>query len=74
MKVPITERTLIVRVRRILRKAGEDLCMATPEQQKAMGLGKYYIVDSKGLIDKNVDIEKIARELKLLQPYENISD
>ncbi len=68
MNVPITDRILIARVRRILRKAGEDLYAATSEQQKAMGFGKYYLVDSKGVIDKNVDIEKLARELKLLQP------
>jgi hypothetical protein len=70
MKVPITERTLIARMRRTLRKAGEDLYKATPEQQRATGLGKYYLVGSKGVIDKNVDIKILARELKLLQPWE----
>lgn len=74
MKVPTTKRALIARVRRILRKAGEDLRMATPEQRKAMGLGKYYLVDSKGILDKNVDVEDLARELKLLQPWETLSD
>jgi hypothetical protein len=73
MKVPITERVLIARMRRILRKAGEDLRMATPAQ-KAVGLGKYYLVDSKGIIDKDVDIEGLARKLQLLQPWETLSD
>jgi hypothetical protein len=74
MKVPVAERVLIARMRRILRKAGEDLRMATPEQQKAVGLGKYYLVDSKGIIDKDVDIEDLARKLQLLQPWETFSD
>ena len=74
MKGPITERVLIARVRRSLRKAGEDLRMATPEQRKAAGLGKYYLIDSKGIIDENVDIEDLARELKLLGPWETLSN
>jgi hypothetical protein len=74
MKVPITESVVIARMRRILRKAGEDLRLATPEQQKTAGLGKYYLVDSKGIIDKDVDIEDLARKLQLLQPWETLSD
>jgi hypothetical protein len=74
MKVPVTERTLIARMRRVLRKAGEDLRMATPEQRKTMGLGKYYLIDSKGIIDNAIDIEILASELKLLQPWETFSN
>jgi hypothetical protein len=48
--------------------------MATPEQRNAVGVGKYYLIDSKGIIDRNVDIEDLARELKLLQPWETLSD
>ena len=61
-------------MRRLLRKAGEDLRVATPEQQKAVGLGKYYLVNSRGRLRKNVDIEKLARELQLLQPWETLTD
>lgn len=73
MKVPITECALIARLRRILRKAGEDLSIATPEEQKSKGLGKYYLIGSKGIMDKAVDIETLARDLKLLHPWETLS-
>jgi len=73
MNVPINERTLIARVRRTLRKAGEDLRISTPEQRKAAGFGKYHLLDSEGIIDKDVDIEVLARELSVLQPWETFS-
>lgn len=74
MNVSVTEPILIARIRRALRKAGEDLYGATTEQQRAKGLGKYYLIDSKGVIEKNVDIRILARELKLLRPWETLSE
>ena len=73
-KGSITQRVLIARVRRTLRKAGEDLCIATAGQRQAVGVGKYYVIDSRGIIDRNVDLEALARELKVLQPWETLSD
>jgi hypothetical protein len=74
MNVPVTEPILVARIRRTLRKAGEDLHRATYEQQRAKGLGKYYLIDSKGIIEKNVHIKILGRELNLLGPWETISE
>jgi hypothetical protein len=35
--------------------------------------GRYYLVGRKELIE-NVDIEKLARDLKVLEPWESLGD
>jgi hypothetical protein len=47
---------------------------ASCRQQKAKrwGLGRCYVVGAKGVIDKNVDLEKLARDLKASEPRETL--
>jgi hypothetical protein len=71
MNVPISKRTLIQRLRRALRADGKQLRAARANKRKL--LGHYYLVGRKELID-NVDIEKLARDLKVLKPEESLSD
>jgi hypothetical protein len=33
-------------------------------------LGRYYTIGVNGVIDKDVNIEKLARKMKLLEPWE----
>jgi hypothetical protein len=57
VKVPISKRALIQRLRLALQAKGKHLCTAQANKKKL--LGHYYLVDRKELID-NVDIEKLA--------------
>jgi hypothetical protein len=73
MNVPISKRTLIQRLRRALRADGKQMRAARANKRKRKLLGHYYLVGRKELID-NVDIEKLARDLKVLKPEESLSD
>jgi hypothetical protein len=68
----ITETALFRRLQRALRKRGMFLRLADSRKQKRWGLGRYYVVGPKGVIDKDVDIEKLAR--KLLSPGNSLSE
>ena len=63
MTVGITEMALFERLQRALRKRGMLLRLADNRKQKLWGLGRYYILGAKGVVEKNVDIEELAREL-----------
>ena len=68
MKVPVSERALIQRIRRALQAKGEDLRIARDHQRKM--LGKYYVVGKRGVIAKNVNLVRVAEQMKLLEPWE----
>jgi hypothetical protein len=71
VKVPISKRALIQRLRRALRADGKELRTARADKRKLFG--HYYLVGRRELIE-NVDIEKLARDLGLLKPGESLSD
>jgi hypothetical protein len=73
VKIQITNRVLKHRLRRVLQAEGKHLRVATSQAQKASGLGRYYIIDAKGVIDPNVDLEKLARELGVMQSWETLT-
>jgi len=68
MKVPVSERALIQRIRRALKAKGEDLRIARDHQRKM--LGRYYLVGKSGVIAKNVNPVRVAEQMKLLEPWE----
>ena len=70
MRIPVTERALTLRLRRALQARGKHLRITTNRKQKALGLGRYYIVGEKGVIDANVDLDELARELGVMQSWE----
>jgi hypothetical protein len=72
VKIQITERDLMIRLRRVLRAQGKHLRVATSQRQKALGLGRYYVVRADGAIDADVDLQKSARELGLMQSWETV--
>jgi hypothetical protein len=71
MKVPVTERAVVGRLRRLLRPKGQDVRIADDRKQES-GLGRYYLVGNQGLIDQDVDLEKLARSLGALRPWERL--
>jgi hypothetical protein len=72
MKNPVSRKALLQRLRRFLKRRGEDLRLANSDQRKQLGLGRYYIVGAKGVRDRSVNIEALARELKLLESWERL--
>jgi hypothetical protein len=71
-KVPITERTIRLRLRVALQPQGKRLCTRTYQQLTKSGLGRYYLVGAKGVIDPDVNLEAFARELGALQSWETL--
>jgi cytochrome oxidase assembly protein ShyY1 len=73
--VPVTERAVIQRVNRKLALEGQKL-RTSRSARSIQDSGRYYIVDLRGnwLARKNVDVEKLARELEVLAGWESIVD
>ena len=69
VKIPISHKALVQRIRRALQAKGEDLRIAREHQIKM--LGRYYVVGKSGVIAKNVSLVRIAEQLDLLQPWES---
>jgi hypothetical protein len=70
MKIGVTEDAVVKRLQRALLTKGQYLRRADSRKQKRWGLGRYYLLDAKGVADKNANIEKLAREMKLMKPWE----
>lgn len=74
-KVPITMRALIQRINRKLADDDDVLKVARGEKMR-QDAGDFYIVNTRlnGLTGKDVDPEKLARELGLLKDWEAVSE
>jgi hypothetical protein len=72
MRGRVTEEAVVARLRRALLSKGKYLRLADSRRQKRWGLGHYYMLDAKGVVDKDVDVEKLARQLGLLDPWETL--
>jgi hypothetical protein len=71
VKVPISKRVFIQRLRRTLRADGKNLRTARADKRKLFG--HCYLVGRKELIE-NVDIERLARDIQVLEPWEMVGD
>jgi hypothetical protein len=47
-----------------------DLRVADSRKQKLWGVGQYYVVSEKSVVQQNVNLETLAREMGLLEPWE----
>ena len=72
VKLPITERALTLRLGRALQAQGKHLRIASNLKQKKLGLGRYYLVDENGVVNPDVDLEELARELGVMQSWETL--
>ena len=74
-RIQITERALFQRINRRLQQDGEKLCTARTEAVKQQ-LGRFYVVGTgqgAGLVRKDVDLEKLAQKLGVIQPWEQLA-
>ena len=67
-KVPVRRRALLLRINRKLIAGGQML-------KAARGAGLYYRVDTRRgcLIQKNVRLDEIGRQLGVLKPWEALA-
>jgi hypothetical protein len=63
MKIGTTEQAVVKRLKRALLTKGQYLRIADSRKQKRWGFGRYYLLDAKGVVDKDVNIEQLARQL-----------
>ena len=70
-KVPISERAAIQRLNRVLAKDGEMLKKSRPSKF-FNELGEFYLLDIERnfIVEKDVDLEALAREHKALAAWE----
>ena len=67
MKFGLTEQAVVKRVQRALPE-GKYLRKADSRKRKRWGLGRYYLLDAKGVVDKDVNIEQLALKLGVVLP------
>jgi hypothetical protein len=72
-RIKITERALLLRINRALKPDGQQLRVARTQQTES-SVGRYFIVDLKrsAIKTQHVNLEKFARELGALQPWEEL--
>jgi hypothetical protein len=72
-KVPITWRALVQRINRKLAHDGERL---VARRTGTDGLGKpeysYYRIEGQRIVEKDVNVAKLARALGVLRPWEEV--
>ena len=61
---------LFYRLRLALRAEGLDLRVADSRKQKLLGVGQYYAVCGKSFVNKDVNLETLAREMGLFESWE----
>jgi hypothetical protein len=73
-KVTISERALLARINRKLKPDMEQLRKAHGVRAR-LDVGDFYVVNHRinGVTMKDVDVEKLARELGVLKEWEKVS-
>jgi hypothetical protein len=74
-KIRVSRRAAIARINRVLAKRDEVLRASRGARCRA-DLGDHYILDWRinGVVEKDVNVEDVARELGVLHPYEVVAD
>ena len=74
-KVQVSERAVVARLSRHLRKDNMFLKKCRTDSRWHLELGDYFIVDeNRGIMEKNVDPEGMAREEGVMKPFEEMSE
>jgi hypothetical protein len=75
-KIPITKRALIQRINRKLKPQYERMQSCRRNSRWWRDLGDLYVVDTyrNAIRNTHVDVEKYAREIGVLQPFEQVTE
>jgi|LakMenEpi03Aug12_release.lakeMendotaPanAssembly.Ray.scaffolds.fasta_scaffold185143_2 hypothetical protein len=76
LKVAVSERAVIARLKRVLAKDNQRLCKSRENSPGYNYLGDYYIVDNyRNTVEATqVCLEDLAREVGALKPYEMLEN
>jgi hypothetical protein len=69
VKVPVTQKALLQRLDRKLTKIGQALIKVRGEAASKFG---YCITEKDEVVRHNVDLEKLGRDLAVLEPWETV--
>ena len=70
-QTPVAERALIARIKRALAKKAEVLFRCREDSKWFRELGRFYVSDSnRHLVQTDVDLEQLGRELGVLRSGE----
>lgn len=75
-KISVSERAVIQRINRKLKPDHEMLRKARGDSiESSLDVGDFYIINYriKGVTMKDVDVEKLARELGVLKDWEKVA-
>lgn len=74
--VPVTKRALLQRINRRLRKEDEMVRATRGDGRARQELGDYYRINFNRnlLLEKQVDLEEVGRELGVLAAYERLEE
>lgn len=74
-QVRVPELSVSYRVRRRLKADGKNLRFCAEGSAGNEGLGRWFVVDAatNSVIEKNVDLEALARKLGALRPSESVA-
>ncbi|GAB3479353.1 hypothetical protein [Azotobacter salinestris] len=74
MKVKVTERALLARINRALRKDNQQLCRCREDSQGYAELGDFYAMDTAQdvVMARHVDLAMWARDLGILPDWEEL--
>lgn len=70
----MNEQAILNRINKLLVKQGQH-CRRSESERARAALGRAFIVDleTNEVLDRNVDLEALARELQILAPGQRIS-
>lgn len=71
-KVTVPTRALVQRINRALRAEGKRLRSPRGRGDVDAPLGRYYLVDDRGVVATNVKPEVLAREVGVLEAWEEV--
>jgi len=73
-RIRVSERALLQRINRKLKQDGEQLRTARSDQAER-DAGRYYLVNVKrnSIQSMHVQLEKLGRELGVMQPWEELA-
>jgi len=73
-KVPVSERAILMRLKRKLEREGLILKQCHPKSRWIRDLGELYTVDMNNCIDRtNLNLEMLIEEEGILKGYEEFS-
>jgi hypothetical protein len=74
-KVLVSERAILARINRKLAKDQEVLRKCRRDNRSYHQLGDYYRIDVRcnGVVEMDVPLETIAKDLEVLKPWEEIA-